>query len=98
MSKPQAGTKYTCEACGARFYDLNRTSVICFKCGTQQSPLRAQSYHRVRRPLPGKIETPAPVEELAVVDGEADDDEAAELEQDDEVEIEVDADDEAELG
>jgi uncharacterized protein (TIGR02300 family) len=33
MSKPEFGTKHVCEACAERFYDLNRSPVICFKCG-----------------------------------------------------------------
>jgi len=32
MSKPVRGTKRVCPSCGARFYDLNRTPIVCPVC------------------------------------------------------------------
>jgi uncharacterized protein (TIGR02300 family) len=32
MSKPARGTKRVCPSCGARFYDLNRTPIVCPAC------------------------------------------------------------------
>jgi uncharacterized protein (TIGR02300 family) len=32
MSKPARGTKHVCPSCGARFYDLNRTPIVCPVC------------------------------------------------------------------
>jgi uncharacterized protein (TIGR02300 family) len=32
MSKPARGTKHVCPSCGARFYDLNRTPIVCPAC------------------------------------------------------------------
>ncbi len=32
MSKPAKGTKRVCPSCGARFYDLSRTPIICPAC------------------------------------------------------------------
>ena len=32
MSKPAKGTKRVCASCGARFYDLSRTPIICPAC------------------------------------------------------------------
>src|SRR5262245_56774372 len=32
MSKPARGTKRVCSSCGARFYNLNRTPIICPAC------------------------------------------------------------------
>jgi len=32
MSKPAKGTKRVCASCGARFYDLSRTPIICPVC------------------------------------------------------------------
>jgi uncharacterized protein (TIGR02300 family) len=32
MSKPARGTKRVCPSCGVRFYDLNRTPIICPAC------------------------------------------------------------------
>jgi len=36
MVKPELGTKRICVACGAKFYDLRRTPVVCPKCGAEQ--------------------------------------------------------------
>ena len=43
MSKPARGTKRVCPSCGARFYDLNRTPMVCPVC---------QSIYQVTRPPP----------------------------------------------
>ena len=32
MSKPARGTKRVCPSCAARFYDLNRTTIVCPVC------------------------------------------------------------------
>ncbi len=34
MSKPARGTKRVCQSCGARFYDLTRTPIVCPVCQT----------------------------------------------------------------
>ena len=34
MAKPELGTKYTCEECGMKFYDLNREDFACPGCGS----------------------------------------------------------------
>ncbi|ACI52645.1 conserved hypothetical protein [Gluconacetobacter diazotrophicus PA1 5] len=36
MAQPTLGTKRVCVSCSARFYDLNKSPVICPKCGTEQ--------------------------------------------------------------
>ena len=35
MTKAELGTKRTCPNCGTRYYDLNRSPIICPRCGTQ---------------------------------------------------------------
>lgn len=35
MVNPELGTKRTCTTCGARFYDLNKTPILCPKCGAE---------------------------------------------------------------
>lgn len=35
MPKPEWGVKRTCTHCRARFYDLQRSPVVCPKCGTE---------------------------------------------------------------
>ena len=34
MAKPELGAKRQCQACGAKFFDLNRDPIVCPKCGT----------------------------------------------------------------
>lgn len=105
MSNPEFGTKFTCEGCGERFYDLNRLPSTCFKCGVQQSPPKPRMARPVRgasdrggfgrRPLPVAAE-----EKLEPADVLADDDAVEadgedvdnDLDDDEAVEIEVDVD------
>jgi len=105
MSKPEFGTKHVCEACAERFYDLNRSPVICFKCGATQSPPKPRMYRPMRagsdrgafgrRPLPVAAEEKLePADELAVDDAEEPDvvDDDTDLDDETEVEIEVEID------
>lgn len=41
MVDPKLGTKRQCEACGAKFYDLNKKPVTCPKCGHVYDPMAA---------------------------------------------------------
>ena len=34
MAKPDLGTKRLCQSCGAKFYDLSKTPIVCPKCET----------------------------------------------------------------
>ena len=34
MAKPELGAKRQCQACGAKFFDLNKHPIVCPKCGT----------------------------------------------------------------
>ncbi|MDE3177325.1 MAG: TIGR02300 family protein [Pseudomonadota bacterium] len=34
MAKPELGAKRQCQACAAKFFDLNRDPIVCPKCGT----------------------------------------------------------------
>ncbi len=38
MAKPEWGVKHTCHSCGARFYDLMRSPIVCSKCATVVEP------------------------------------------------------------
>jgi uncharacterized protein (TIGR02300 family) len=105
MSNPEFGTKHTCEGCAERFYDLNRSPVICFKCGAQQSPPKPRMYRPIRagsdrgvfsrRPLPIPVEKLEPADDLVVEEvEEADlaDDDDTDLDDEAEVEIEIEID------
>ena len=59
MSKPARGTKRVCPSCGARFYDLNRTPIICPVC---------QSVYQVTPPPTRRGERAQPVEPRKVVE------------------------------
>ena len=48
MAKAELGMKLTCDSCGARFYDLNKTPGICPKCGTANA--RPVIFKASRRP------------------------------------------------
>ena len=66
MSKPARGTKRVCQSCGARFYDLSRTPIVCPVCQTvyqvaAPTSRRAERAQTERaKPVP-EVE-PAPIE------------------------------------
>jgi uncharacterized protein (TIGR02300 family) len=107
MSKPEFGTKFTCEGCAERFYDLNRSPAVCPKCSAKQSPPKPRMYRPIRaasdrgafsrRPLPIAAEEKLePADELAADDAEEaeiPDDEDSDLDDDVEIEIEIDPED-----
>ena len=43
MVDPKLGTKRVCEACGAKFYDLNKSPAVCPKCGHVYDPAAAMT-------------------------------------------------------
>ena len=83
MVKASWGTKRTCLSCGARFYDLGRTPIICPKCGAQFEPeafskgrrnragVAAAKAKAAQRPAPPK---PKPREEDVVTEEEGEED------------------------
>jgi uncharacterized protein (TIGR02300 family) len=38
MAKAEWGAKRRCLSCGAAFYDLNKSPILCPKCGTEFNP------------------------------------------------------------
>jgi uncharacterized protein (TIGR02300 family) len=60
VAKPELGMKRQCLSCGSKFYDLNRSPILCPKCGAQFQVAQLQ-----RRPEPVKTESE---EEEDVVD------------------------------
>ncbi|HVV79099.1 MAG TPA: TIGR02300 family protein [Pseudolabrys sp.] len=63
MAKPDLGTKRVCSGCGAKFYDLNRTPIVCPKCETVFVPVVAAPR---TRPDTKVAPAPAPVAEAVV--------------------------------
>ncbi len=64
MAKADLGTKRLCPNCGAKYYDLNRSPIICPKCGTQFETPSGRS--RAAAPVARAEE----VEEVEVVEAE----------------------------
>jgi hypothetical protein len=68
MTKPELGTKRQCTECGARYYDLNTTPIVCPKCGAPfqvvetTTPTRSGQRPAVRQPPvpPRKAEPTSP--------------------------------------
>ena len=65
MVDPKFGTKRVCEACGGKFYDLNKNPVVCPLCGHSFDPNSASA------PIAPVVEV-APAQEQS----ETDEDEA----------------------
>lgn len=55
MSRSQRGTKRVCPDCDVRFYDMDRTPIVCPGC---QAEFGAEAFDKPRRRRPA--ETPAP--------------------------------------
>ena len=73
MSKPEWGTKRTCQSCGAHFYDLRKDTIICPKCGTTYDPeavLKSRRGRVVEKLTPVKPVEPEPVEPEAEAETE----------------------------
>ncbi len=46
MAKPELGTKRLCTNCGAKFYDLSKTPIVCPKCDTAMEIVAATTRAR----------------------------------------------------
>ncbi len=67
MAKPEWGTKRTCTSCGAKFYDFQKTPIICPKCKAENQPqvlLKPKRAPPTAPPKPAK----APAKEEVSVD------------------------------
>jgi uncharacterized protein (TIGR02300 family) len=94
MVKPEWGVKRICHSCGAPFYDLKRSPIVCPKCGAEYDPEAILKSRRSRAPV---VEEKAPVP--AVVDDEtevepAETEEVEEVEEEEEVAATADGDEE----
>ena len=69
LAKPEWGTKRVCQSCGARFYDLARTPIVCPSCGAVFD-LEVLNRTRRARPTPRAAVAVAEDEELAGDDTE----------------------------
>lgn len=58
MAKAEWGAKRTCQACGARFYDMQKDPIVCPKCGAEFDPV---ALFRPRRRGGAAAAVPEPV-------------------------------------
>jgi uncharacterized protein (TIGR02300 family) len=63
LAKPDLGTKRLCGNCGAKFYDLSKTPIVCPKCETVFVVPVVTSR---ARPEPAAARAPVPVPEVVV--------------------------------
>ncbi len=89
MANPEWGGKHTCQHCGVKYYDLNRSPIVCPKCSSEFNP---DALLRSRRSKPAVAEkAPLPQAVAAAPGTEEDEAEAAEdLETDDLEAVETD--------
>ena len=83
MSKPEWGTKRTCQSCAAHFYDMRKDTINCPKCGANYDPeavLKSRRGRVVEKLTPVK---PVPAPEVAEV--EVDPEAAEEIGEEEEV-------------
>src|SRR5262249_55504194 len=62
LAKPDLGTKRQCANCGAKFYDLSKTPIVCPKCETVfvAAPVTARSRPEPVRAVEAEPEVAAP--------------------------------------
>jgi uncharacterized protein (TIGR02300 family) len=94
VAKPELGGKRQCQNCGAKFFDLNRSPIVCPKCGAtfQAAPGRAAA--RAAAPAPEGEEEEAAAAGAEIVSLE--DAEAPEKAVEDVEDIDIDDDEPAE--
>ena len=96
MANPELGVKRRCLSCAAPFFDLNRTPILCPKCGAAFQIVELAHSRPKWAPTPlATIKTPAVVDpiEADAADSEAEDEDAEDestilpIEEDDDVEL-----------
>jgi uncharacterized protein (TIGR02300 family) len=70
MSKPARGSKRVCQSCGARFYDLGRTPIVCPACQAVYQVTQPTSRRGERAPVPEVREKVVPEVEAVALEPE----------------------------
>jgi uncharacterized protein (TIGR02300 family) len=70
MSKPARGIKRVCQSCGARFYDLGRTPIVCPSCQAVYQVTQPTSRRGERAPVPEVREKAEPKVEAVALEPE----------------------------
>ena len=76
MAKTEWGTKRVCQSCATKFYDFDRTPIVCPKCGAVFDPetlLKARRSRPTTASKPAKAaKPPAPAEAESEAEAEED--------------------------
>ncbi len=90
MPKADLGQKRVCGSCGAKFYDLSRSPILCPKCGTEfdlSAVVKPRRARAVAEDKPAKAKKVPKLAEVAAAESpEADVDEAVVVGDDEEEE------------
>ena len=76
MAKPEWGAKHTCQNCAVKYYDLQRSPIVCPKCKTAFNPDALLRSRRSKPAAPEKAPAAVPavaqaaVAEVAAAEGE----------------------------
>ena len=92
MAKPELGAKRQCQACGAKFFDLNKDPIVCPKCGTVFQGAAAMRVRPAAKESEEDVEmvAPAGVDIVSLDEVEAGEEKAAETVVED-IDVEDDA-------
>jgi uncharacterized protein (TIGR02300 family) len=92
VAKPELGNKHQCQQCGTKFFDLNKTPVVCPKCGTifHAVALSRAAQRATATVEEDDVEAEGAPELVSLEDAEADADKVAVV-VDDDVEVEDEA-------
>jgi uncharacterized protein (TIGR02300 family) len=85
MANPELGIKRHCLSCGARFYDLKKSPIVCPKCSTTFEP---DAVFKTKKSRSASV-IEAPIDDRRIIDPES------LLETDLDVDLGVDAEDDA---
>ncbi len=83
MSKPKWGIKRICQSCGAKFYDLQSSPIICPGCGAKFDPdalLRGRRARSTAAPKAAPVKVAEKPPEADAADGDEDSPEPDEVE------------------
>ncbi len=65
MVKPEWGAKRVCHSCGAAFYDMLRSPILCPKCGAEYDP---EAILKSRRSRAAPVEEKVAAKAVAIID------------------------------
>jgi uncharacterized protein (TIGR02300 family) len=78
VAKPELGAKRQCQACGAKFFDLNKDPIVCPKCGTVFQGVAMRARVATKEDDDEEMSAPAGVDMVSLDEVEASEEKAAE--------------------